>query len=85
LNKKYKLLIGERTAERVKIHGATHTMDWKVWKLSAIDVKGRMLERVSRAIVLSEDTAITQNWLLQLTLLVLFRLGIMQQRAYSNL
>ena len=46
------------TAERVKIHGATHTMDWKVWKLSAIDVKGRMLERVSRAIVLSEDTAI---------------------------
>jgi len=46
------------TAERVKIHGATHTMDWKVWKLSAIDVKGRMLQRVSRAIVLSEDTAI---------------------------
>jgi len=46
------------TAERVKIHGATHTMDWKVWKLSAIDVKGRMLERVSRAIVLSEDNAI---------------------------
>ena len=46
------------TAEKVKIHGATHTMDWKVWKLSAIDVKGRMLQRVSRAIVLSEDTAI---------------------------
>ena len=45
-------------AERVKIHGATHTMDWSVWKLSAIDVKGRMLERVARAIVLSEDTAI---------------------------
>jgi len=45
-------------AERVKIHGATHTMDWTVWKLSAIDVKGRMLERVARAIVLSEDTAI---------------------------
>lgn len=45
-------------AERVKIHGATHTMDWTVWKLSAIDVKARMLERVARAIVLSEDTAI---------------------------
>ena len=46
------------TDERVKIHGATHTFDWTVWKLSAIDVKARMLERVSRAIVLSEDTAI---------------------------
>ena len=46
------------TAERVKIHGATHTFDWTVWKLSAIDVKARMLERVARAIVLSEDTAI---------------------------
>jgi len=46
------------TAERVKIHGATHTMDWTVWKLSAIDVKARMLERVARAIVSSEDAAI---------------------------
>ena len=45
-------------AERVKMHGATHTMSWQVWKLSAFDVKARMLERVSRAIVLSEDTAI---------------------------
>jgi len=45
-------------AKRVKIHGATHTFDWTVWKLSAIDVKGRMLERVARAIALSEDTAI---------------------------
>ncbi len=45
-------------AERVKIHGATHTMDWTVWKLSAFDVKARMLERVARAITLSEDTAI---------------------------
>jgi len=46
------------TAERVKIHGATHTFDWTVWKLSAIDVKARMLIRVARAIVLSEDNAI---------------------------
>ena len=46
------------TAERVKMHGATHTMSWQVWKLSAFDVKARMLERVSRAMVLSEDTAI---------------------------
>ena len=46
------------TAERVKIHGATHTFDWTVWKLSAIDVKARMLERVARAIVAGEDTAI---------------------------
>lgn len=46
------------TAERVKIHGATHTMDWTVWKLSAIDVKARMLERVARAIVMAEDDAI---------------------------
>lgn len=46
------------TAERVKLHGATHTMSWQVWKLSAIDVKARMLERVARAIVESEDTAI---------------------------
>ena len=46
------------TAERVKMHGATHTMSWQVWKLSAFDVKARMLERVARAIVLSEDTAI---------------------------
>ena len=45
-------------AERVKIHGATHTMDWTVWKLSAFDVKARMLERVARAIVESEDSAI---------------------------
>ena len=40
------------------MHGATHTMSWQVWKLSAFDVKARMLERVARAIVLSEDTAI---------------------------
>ena len=46
------------TSERVKMHGATHTMSWQVWKLSAIDVKARMLERVGRAIVESEDTAI---------------------------
>ena len=46
------------TAERVKMHGATHTMSWQVWKLSAIDVKARMLERVARAIVSSEDAAI---------------------------
>jgi len=44
--------------ERVKMHGGTHTMSWQVWKLSAIDVKSRMLERVSRAIALDEDTAI---------------------------
>ncbi len=46
------------TAARVIMHGATHTMSWQVWKLSAIDVKARMLERVARSIVLSEDTAI---------------------------
>lgn len=44
--------------ERVKQHGATHTMSWTVWKLSAFDVKARMMERVARSIVLSEDTAI---------------------------
>lgn len=44
--------------ERVKMHGATHTMSWQVWKLSAFDVKARMLVRVARAITLSEDTAI---------------------------
>ena len=44
--------------ERVKLHGGTHTMSWQVWKLSAFDVKARMMERVARAIVLSEDTAI---------------------------
>lgn len=44
--------------ERVKMHGATHVMSWQVWKLSAIDVKSRMLERVARAIVFDEDNAI---------------------------
>ena len=44
--------------ERVKMHGGTHTMSWQVWKLSAFDVKARMLERVSRAVVLAEDNAI---------------------------
>jgi len=37
------------TNERVKMHGAVHTMSWQVWKLSAIDVKARMLERVSKS------------------------------------
>jgi len=46
------------TTERVKQHGADHVMDWTVWKLSAIDVKARMLERVGRAIANSVDTAI---------------------------
>jgi len=46
------------TNERVKMHGAVHVMSWQVWKLSAIDVKARMLERVARAIALSEDNAI---------------------------
>ncbi len=45
-------------AARVKMHGGTHTLSWQVWKLSAFDVKARMLERVARAIVLSEDTSI---------------------------
>ena len=45
-------------SERVKMHGGTHTLSWQVWKLSAFDVKARMLERVARAIVLSEDTSI---------------------------
>lgn len=44
--------------ERVKQHGGTHTMGWAVWKLSAFDVKARMMVRVARAIALSEDTAI---------------------------
>jgi hypothetical protein len=46
------------TSERVKMHGATHTISWQVWKLSAIDVKARMLERIARAIALSVDDAI---------------------------
>jgi len=46
------------TNEKVKMHGANHVFDWAVWKLSAIDVKSRMLERVSRAIALSVDDAI---------------------------
>jgi len=46
------------TNEKVKIHGATHVFDWAVWKLSAIDVKSRMLERVGRAVAFSEDNAI---------------------------
>ena len=45
-------------SERVKMHGATHTFSWQVWKLSAFDVKARMLQRVARAIVESEDSAI---------------------------
>ena len=45
-------------SERVKMHGATHTFSWQVWKLSAFDVKARMLQRVARAIVSSEDGAI---------------------------
>ena len=44
--------------ERVKQHGSTHTMGWQVWKLSAFDVKARMMVRVARAIAASEDTAI---------------------------
>ena len=44
--------------ERVKMHGANHVFSWQVWKLSAIDVKARMLERVARAIALSVDNAI---------------------------
>ena len=44
--------------ERMVQHGATHTMGWQVWKLSAFDVKARMLVRVARSISLSEDTAI---------------------------
>ena len=46
------------TTERVRQHGADHIMDWTVWKLSAIDVKARMLERVGRAIAKSVDAAI---------------------------
>lgn len=44
--------------ERVLMHGADHTMGWDVWKLSAIDVKARMMERVGRAIAMSVDDAI---------------------------
>lgn len=44
--------------ERVKMHGDTHVMSWQVWKLSAFDVKARMLERVARAIANSVDIAI---------------------------
>jgi len=44
--------------EHASMHGADHTMGWDVWKLSAIDVKARMLERVGRAIANSVDTAI---------------------------
>jgi len=46
------------TTERVKQHGADNVIDWNVWKLSAIDVKARMLERIGRAIAKSVDTAI---------------------------
>ena len=46
------------TSERVTKHGADHTMSWEVWKLSAIDVKARMMERIGRAIAKSVDTAI---------------------------
>jgi len=44
--------------ERVKQHGADNVISWDVWKLSAIDVKARMLERVARGIAKSVDTAI---------------------------
>jgi hypothetical protein len=44
--------------EKVRMHGADHTMGWDVWKLSAIDVKARMMERVGRSIAKSVDTAI---------------------------
>ena len=44
--------------EKVRMHGADHTLAWEVWKLSAIDVKARMMERVGRAIANSVDTAI---------------------------
>ncbi len=44
--------------ERVKQHGADNVISWEVWKLSAIDVKARMLERVARAIAMSVDDAI---------------------------
>jgi len=44
--------------EKVLMHGADHTLGWDVWKLSAIDVKARMLERVGRAIAMSVDDAI---------------------------
>lgn len=46
------------TSERVKQHGADNVISWPVWKLSAIDVKARMLERVARGIANSVDTAI---------------------------
>ena len=46
------------TTERVSQHGADNVIDWTVWKLSAIDVKGRMMERIGRAIAKSVDTAI---------------------------
>ena len=46
------------TTERVKQHGADNIISWNVWKLSAIDVKARMLERIGRAIAKSVDTAI---------------------------
>jgi len=46
------------TTERVKQHGADNVIDWTVWKLSAIDVKARMLERIGRAIAKSVNTAI---------------------------
>lgn len=44
--------------ERVKQHGADNVISWEVWKLSAIDVKARMLERVARGIAMSVDDAI---------------------------
>ena len=44
--------------ERVKMRGGTHSMSWQVWKLSAFDVKARMLIRVARGIVEGEDTAV---------------------------
>jgi len=45
-------------SEKVRMHGADHTMGWDVWKLSAIDVKARMMERVARSIALSVDNAV---------------------------
>ena len=46
------------TNERVKMHGGNHIMSWQVWKLSAFDVKARMLARVAEAIAKSVDIAI---------------------------
>lgn len=44
--------------ERVQQHGGDHVMSWNVWKLSAIDVKARMMERCGRAIANSVNDAV---------------------------